>query len=332
MTPLKVVIFGCRDFEKSFLKKYQPSFVEIIFIEENLNIDTASKSGDAKVVSIFSKDDASSEVLDVLNKQGVRLITLRSAGYNNVDLEKAKELGMQVSRVPSYSPEAIAEHSIALILGLSRHLIKADRQVHQFNFALDGLMGFNLQDKTVGIIGTGNIGKAAIRILNGFGCKMLAYDLYPESSLEKKYTLKYVDLETLISNSDIISLYVPLNAETKYMINKAQMAKMKNGVMIINTGRGKLIHTLDLIDGLATGKVSAAGLDVYENEAKYFFKDHSTAIIEDETLKKLLSFENVLLTGHQAFFTETALENIARITFENITNYKNGIQTENFLL
>ena len=332
MTPLKVVIFGCRDFEKSFLKKYQPSFVEIIFIEENLNIDTASKSGDAKVVSIFSKDDASSEVLDVLNKQGVRLITLRSAGYNNVDIEKAKELGMQVSRVPSYSPEAIAEHSIALILGLSRHLIKADRQVHQFNFALDGLMGFNLQDKTVGIIGTGNIGKAAIRILNGFGCKMLAYDLHPESTLEKKYTLKYVDLETLISNSDIISLYVPLNAETKYMINKAQMAKMKNGVMIINTGRGKLIHTLDLIDGLTEGKVSAAGLDVYENEAKYFFKDHSTAIIEDETLKKLLSFENVLLTGHQAFFTETALENIARITFENITNYKNGIQTENFLL
>lgn len=332
MKPIKVAIFGCRDFEKYFLEKYQPAYIDIEYITSNLNVDTATQSEEATVVSIFSKDDASAEVLEILAKQGVRLITLRSAGYNNVDLEKARELNIQVSRVPSYSPEAIAEHSIALILGLSRHLIKADRQIHQFNFALGGLMGFNLQDKTVGIIGTGNIGKATIRILNGFGCKMLAYDLYPELSLEDSYDLKYVGLDTLISNSDIISLYIPLNNETKYIINKDQILKMKKGVMIINTGRGKLINTLDLIDGLEEGRISAAGLDVYENEEKYFFKDHSKEVIEDETLKKLLSFENVLLTGHQAFFTETALENIARITFENISNYKNGIQTANFLV
>lgn len=332
MTPLRIAVFGCREFEHSFLHKHHLTFTEIKFIKKNLNIDTVELAGEAEVISIFSKDIASAEVLEELYKQGTRMIALRSAGFNNVNLEKAKALGIKVARVPAYSPEAIAEHTIALILAISRQLIRADKQIHQFNFSLDGMLGFNLKDQTVGIIGTGNIGAATIRILNGFGCRILAHDLYPNLALVEKYQIEYVGLDQLIFNSDIISLHIPLNDETTYLIDWEQIEKMKNGVILINTSRGKHINTKDLIKGIETKKIKAVGLDVYENEVSYFFEDHSTEYIEDELLKKLLSYDNVLLTGHQAFFTHTAINNIAKITFDNIHNYHLGIKTDNFLV
>jgi len=329
---MQVTVYSCRGYEKSFLEQYNQGQFTLKFIDCPLRLSTIDQAKGSKAIVISSKDDASAEVIEALQKIGVELISTRTTGYNHIDIAKAEALGIQVARVPVYSPHAIAEHAVALILALSRHLIEADNRVKKYDFSLKGLMGFNLRDKTVGVVGTGNIGAALIQILHGFGSKILAYDLYPNEELSTKYGVQYVDFDTLIRTADIISLNVPLNDKTAYIINAYRINHMKRGVMIINTGRGKLIDTIAAIEALKSGQIGAMGLDVYENEKPYFFEDHSDEIMQDDLLARLTTFPNVLLTGHQAFLTETALNNIAETTIQNLKTYETkGVNAENFL-
>ena len=264
-----------------------------------------------------------------MKENGVRLLALRCAGFNNVDLEAAERYGLPVVRVPRYSPYAVAEHAVALMLALNRKIHRAYWRTRDGNFSLHGLMGFDMHGKTAGIIGTGQIAKILIRILKGFGMNILAYDPYPDKRFAEETGITYTTLDGLYARSDIISLHCPLTPETKYLINADSIGKMKDGVMIINTGRGKLIHTDMLIDGLKSKKVGSAGLDVYEEEGEYFYEDKSDKIIDDDTLARLLSFNNVILTSHQGFFTKEALHNIAEVTLHNIREFLEGKPLEN---
>ncbi|MFW6043401.1 MAG: 2-hydroxyacid dehydrogenase, partial [Marinilabiliaceae bacterium] len=254
---------------------------------------------------------------------GIKLIALRCAGFNNVDLEAAKEQQIKVVRVPAYSPAAVAEHAVALILTLNRKTHKAYNRVRENNFSLERLTGFNLQGKTVGVIGTGKIGASFCRIINGFGCRVLAQDPYPRQDLQDEGVV-YTDKDELLEQSDIISLHCPLTPESKHLINKETINQMKPGVMLINTSRGALIHTKDAIKGLKKGKIGYLGIDVYEQEEDLFFRDLSENIIQDETIMSLISFPNVLITSHQAFFTCEALEQIASTTIQNMLDFKNN--------
>ena len=254
----------------------------------------------------------------------MRLIALRCAGYNNVDIAAAQRAGIAVARVPAYSPHAVAEYAVALMLSLNRKIQRASWRTRDGNFSLNGLMGFDMYGKTLGVIGTGKIAKVLIGILRGFGMKILAYDLYPDHAFAEANGVDYVSLDELYAGSDIISLHCPLTPETEYLINRESIAKMKRGVMIINTGRGRLIHSDDLIEGLKTKQVGFAGLDVYEEEEPYFYKDKSDKIIDDDTLARLLSFNNVIMTSHQAFFTEEATQNIAHTTLSNVLDFVEG--------
>jgi D-lactate dehydrogenase len=291
------------------------------FLEPRLTSQTVSLAKGHQVVCLFVNDIADDPVLEELFRLGVRLIALRCAGYNNVDLRKAKELGIGVVRVPAYSPYAVAEHAAGLVLSLNRRFHKAYGRVRDGNFSLDGLMGFDLHGKTVGVIGTGKIGQVFCSILRGFGCKILAYDLYPQPSLEDQGLLTYVDLDELYRQCHIISLHCPLTHQTYHIINEYAVAAMKPGVMIINTSRGPLIDTKAVIQGLKSGAIGALGLDVYEEEDDLFFEDLSDQGIPDDTFVRLLSFPNVLITGHQAFFTKEAVEQIAQVTLSNIQEY-----------
>jgi D-lactate dehydrogenase len=246
---------------------------------------------------------------------------LRCAGYNNVDLNAAQENGIKVVRVPAYSPYAVAEHTVALMLALNRRIPRATWRTRDGNFSLNGLLGFDMHGKTAGIIGTGKIAKILIQILRGFGMNILAYDLYPDYNFAREHQVVYTSLDELYHSSDIISLHCPLTEQTKYLINDYSISKMKDGVMIINTGRGQLIHTNALIEGLKNKKIGSAGLDVYEEEGDYFYEDKSDRIIDDDVLARLLSFNNVIVTSHQAFFTHEALENIANTTLQNIKDF-----------
>jgi len=254
---------------------------------------------------------------------GVKLIALRCAGFNNVDL-KAAEGRIKVVRVPAYSPYAIAEHTLALMLTLNRKIHKAYFRTRDGNFSLNGLIGFDMHGKTAGIIGTGKIAKILIQALRGLGVNVVAYDLYPDLDFAKKYDVKYTSLDELYRQSDIISLHCPLTKETEYIINDDSIAKMKDRVMIINTGRGKLIHTAALIDGLKSKKIGFAGLDVYEEESNIFYEDRSNHVINDDVLARLLSFNNVIVTSHQAFFTKEAMESIAATTLQNVQDFVDG--------
>jgi D-lactate dehydrogenase len=262
-------------------------------------------------------------MIDKLNEYGVKLIALRSSGFNNIDLKAAYEK-IKIVRVPAYSPNAIAEHTVALMLVLNRKIHRAYYRTRDMNFSLDGLLGFDMYKKTAGIIGTGRIGKALAIILKGFGMEVLTNDNYPDEKFAKEHGVRYTDLDELFAKSDIISLNCPLTKETEYIINCDNIAKMKDGVMIINTGRGKLIKTVDLIDGLKAGKIGSAGLDVYEEESEFFFEDLSNRILSDDILARLLSFNNVIITSHQGFFTREALNNIAGTTMENINEFFSG--------
>lgn len=262
-------------------------------------------------------DKVNRQVIEVLAKKGVKIIALRCAGFNNVDLEAAKEFGIKICRVPAYSPEAVAEHTMAMLLTLNRKTHKAYNRVREQNFALNGLLGFNLFQKTIGIVGTGKIGKAFINIAKGFGCKIIAYDLYPDQELMNN-GVEYVELDKLFKTSDIISLHCPLTPENHYMINQETIAMMKDGVTIINTSRGGLINTHEAIEALKNHKIGYLGIDVYEQEEKLFFKDLSAEIIQDDMIQRLMSFPNVLVTAHQAFFTQEALEQISEITMRSI--------------
>ena len=259
----------------------------------------------------------------------MKLLALRCAGYNNVDLKAAAENGITVVRVPAYSPYAVAEYTVALMLSLNRKIPRATWRTRDGNFSLHGLLGFDMYGKTAGIIGTGKIAKKLITILRGFGMNILAYDLYPDYNFAREHQVVYTTLDELYHNSDIISLHCPLTEQTKYLINDYSISKMKDGVMIINTGRGQLIHTNALIEGLKNKRIGSAGLDVYEEESEYFYEDQSDKIIDDDTLARLLSFNNVIVTSHQAFFTREALANIASTTLMNIKDFMEHKKLEN---
>ncbi len=297
---------------------------KVTYVEEALGSETAIMAVGFDAISIFSGDDASSVVLEKLKDLGVQYITLRSSGHNNINLKMAKRLGFKVANASDYSPHAIAEHAVALLLTLNRKITIANKQVHNYNFLQDNLMGFNLHGKTVGIIGTGKIGSIMVKIMHGFGCKILASDLVPDNDLVELCNVTYTTLDEVCIQSDIISIHVPLTYENYDLINSKKMDLMKRDVILINTARGGIIHTKDLINALENNRIGGYCTDVYEKERGIFFKDHSKDGIKDEQLKKLLSYSNVLLTPHQAFVTREALENIANITFDTINTWESG--------
>lgn len=318
----KIAFFGAKPYDiASFDKVNEKYNYDIRYYKGHLNPNNVVLTQDTDVVCIFVNDTADAAVIDAMVDNGVKLLALRCAGFNNVDLKAAKGK-LPVVRVPAYSPYAVAEYSLALMLSLNRKIHRAYWRTRDGNFSLNGLMGFDMHGKTIGIIGTGKIAKILIRLLKGFGMRILAYDLYPDMKFAGERGISYVSLDELYRESDIISLHCPLTDQTKYMIDKDSIDKMKEGVMIINTGRGQLINTNDLIEGLKEKKIAAAGLDVYEEEGEYFYEDKSDKIIDDDVLARLLSFNNVIVTSHQAFFTKEALHNIAETTLQNIEDFR----------
>ena len=318
----KIAFFGAKPYDiASFDKVNEKYNYDIRYYKGHLNPNNVVLTQDTDAVCIFVNDTADVAVIDAMVNNGVKLLALRCAGFNNVDLKAAKGK-LPVVRVPAYSPYAVAEYSLALMLSLNRKIHRAYWRTRDGNFSLNGLMGFDMHGKTIGIIGTGKIAKILIRLLKGFGMRILAYDLYPDMKFAGEEGISYVSLDELYRESDIISLHCPLTDQTKYMIDKDSIDKMKEGVMIINTGRGQLINTNDLIEGLKEKKIAAAGLDVYEEEGEYFYEDKSDKIIDDDVLARLLSFNNVIVTSHQAFFTKEALHNIAETTLQNIEDFR----------
>ncbi len=318
----KIAFFGAKPYDiVSFDKVNEKYNYDIRYYKGHLNPNNVVLTQGVDAVCIFVNDTADATVIDAMVDNGVKLLALRCAGFNNVDLKAAKGK-LPVVRVPAYSPYAVAEYSLALMLSLNRKIHRAYWRTRDGNFSLNGLMGFDMHGKTIGIIGTGKIAKILIRMLKGFGMRILAYDLYPDLKFAEEEGFSYVSLDELYRESDIISLHCPLTDQTKYMINKDSIGKMKDGVMIINTGRGQLINTNDLIEGLKEKKIAAAGLDVYEEEGEYFYEDKSDKIIDDDVLARLLSFNNVIVTSHQAFFTREALHNIAETTLQNIDDFR----------
>ena len=319
---MKVAVFSTKSYDRRFLAAAnQAEKHELVFFEPPLTPETAVLASGFPAVCVFVNDRLDAIALKTLARSGVRLIALRSAGFNNVDLIAAAELGLTVLRVPAYSPHTVAEHTISLILTLNRKTHRAYARVREGNFALTGLLGFELHGRTVGVVGTGKIGAITARILHGFGCKLLAYDVAPNPECEA-LGAKYVSLPELFSAADIISLHCPLLPATYHLINAEAISQMKSGVMLINTSRGALINTEAAIAGLKSGKIGYLGLDVYEQEEELFFEDLSDTVIQDDIFGRLLTFPNVLITGHQAFFTETALTNIAQTTIANITDFE----------
>ena len=318
----KIAFFGAKPYDiASFDKVNEKYNYDIRYYKGHLNPNNVVLTQDTDVVCIFVNDTADAAVIDAMVDNGVKLLALRCAGFNNVDLKAAKGK-LPVVRVPAYSPYAVAEYSLALMLSLNRKIHRAYWRTRDGNFSLNGLMGFDMHGKTIGIIGTGKIARILIRLLKGFGMRILAYDLYPDMKFAGEEGISYVSLDELYRESDIISWHCPLTDQTKYMIDKDSIDKMKEGVMIINTGRGQLINTNDLIEGLKEKKIAAAGLDVYEEEGEYFYEDKSDKIIDDDVLARLLSFNNVIVTSHQAFFTKEALHNIAETTLQNIEDFR----------
>jgi D-lactate dehydrogenase len=320
---MKVAVFSAKNYDREFLSAANATRHEIHFFEPHLNEETVGLAGDFGAVCVFVNDQVNAEVIARLRSLGVRLIALRCAGYNNVDLEAATKHGITVVRVPAYSPYAVAEHTIALLLALNRKVHRAYNRVREGNFALDSLVGFDMHGKTVGLIGTGQIGAVVAHILTGFGCPTLAFDPFPNPTCQS-LGVRYVELNELLAQSDIISLHCPLTPENKYIISDAAIARMKTGVMLINTSRGALLDTVAIIEGLKNGKIGYLALDVYEEEEEIFFEDRSGLILSDDVFARLLTFPNVIITGHQAFFTREALLNIAATTIDNITKFEDN--------
>ncbi len=321
---MKIAFFNAKPYDKQFFTKANALYNhDITFFEAHLNRDTCQLSIGFDAVCVFVNDCLDKEVLTLLARNGIKLIALRCAGFNNVDLQAATELNLVVVRVPAYAPHGVAEHAIALMLSLDRKINKASNRIHDGNFSLDGLLGFEIYRRTVGIIGTGKIGTIVARIMNGFGAEILAYDPYQNNDC-LALGVKYVSLEELYKSSDIITLHIPLTKETHHLINEKAIALMKQDVMLINTSRGGLIDTPSVIEGLKSGRIGFLGLDVYEEESDMFFEDLSGQIIQDDVFARLLTFSNVLITGHQAFFTREALANIADITLNNISAFEEG--------
>lgn len=317
---MKVAVFSSKPYDEHHLTTANQGHHELTFFEPHLDEQTAALCAGFDAVCCFVNDTLCASVIDTLAEHQVRLIAMRCAGFNNVDLSRAEQRGILVARVPEYSPYAVAEHAVALAMSLNRNLHRAHNRVRENDYSLHGLLGFDMHGKTVGVIGTGKIGMAFIRIMQGFGCRVICSDPFPNPEVEKTEA-QYVSLETIWAESDIISLHCPLVPSTRHLVNRNSLDQMKTGVMLLNTSRGALIDTPSVIDALKTGKVGYLGLDVYEEEADLFFEDNSNEILHDDTFARLLTFKNVMITGHQAFFTKEALSAIAKITLENISGY-----------
>jgi D-lactate dehydrogenase len=326
---MKVAVYSTHNFEKGFLLRAATGKHELILLEPQLSLTTAGLSDGCKAVCIFVNDDGSKDVLKKLSAVGIKYMVLRSAGFNHVDIKAAKELGIRVARVPEYSPYAVAEHTVALMLALNRKLVLAHNRIRDLNFSLNGLTGFDMHNKTVGIIGTGKIGRIVAEILHGFGCSIMAYDIMPDNDWANRYGVVYTGIDNLCTQSDIITLHAPLNEQTRYIINRHRIAEMKKGVMLINTSRGALVNTKDIIAALKSGQIGYLGLDVYEEERGLFFEDHSGDILQDDVIARLMTFSNVLITSHQAFLTDTALHNIAETTVANLDCFENQTACNN---
>ena len=325
----KVGVYSAKPYDKRFLHEAaQNHDIEFHFFEDALSEDNVDFVRDFEVICLFVNDKVTRHVIEKLAIQGVRLIALRCAGFNNVDMKAAAEFGIKVARVPAYSPYAVAEHALAMILTLNRKTHRAFNRVRENNFSLNGLMGFDLNGKTVGVIGTGKIGQIFCKIMLGLNCRVIAYDPFPNGEIQK-LGIAYHDLDELFGQADILSLQCPLTDQTRHLINDDAVSKMKDGVMLINTSRGGLIDTKALIRGLKSRKIGYLGIDVYEQEENLFFNDLSDQIIQDDLIMRLITFPNVLITAHQAFFTENALTNIAETTVMNIKRFLNGENLDN---
>lgn len=317
---MKVVVYSSKLYDKQALCRTLDPEWDVVYFEAALDLNTVPSAHGAEVVSVFVNDRLDKPVLQQLAEGGTKLLALRCAGFNHVDLQTAQDLGIRVVRVPAYSPYAVAEHTVGLMLALNRKLYRAYNRVREGNFSLNGMLGFDMHGKTVGIIGAGKIGRLVGKMLKAFGCRVLVYDPY-ECTACGQLGIEQVELETIWESSDIISLHCPLTPQTDHIVNAETIAKMKRGVMLINTGRGALMDTEALIDGLKSRKIGYLGMDVYEKEGALFFEDHSCEIIQDDLFERLLTFHNVLITGHQAYFTQEALSHIAETTVDNIRAY-----------
>lgn len=319
---MKITVFDAKPYDIEFFEKWNEKYgAKITYFEEKLSLKNVMLTKYQDVVCTFVNDDLNEKVISILSKNGVRAIAIRAAGYNNVDMRAAYHNRVTVFRVPAYSPYAVAEHALALLMTVNRKIHKAYNRTRDSNFSLVGLTGIDLNGKTAGIIGTGKIARIFIKILNGLGMNVIAYDKFPNEQAAKDENFKYVELDELFEKSDIISLHCPLTPETRHIVNYKSIEKMKKGVILINTARGALIDTSILVEALKDKKIGGAGLDVYEDERDYFFSDKSATVLEDDVLARLLSFNNVIVTSHQAFLTDEALNNIAETTFENILSF-----------
>jgi D-lactate dehydrogenase len=320
----RVALFDSKPYTEEVFRRRNRQGFDLQFLEPRLTQETTSLAAGCQAVCAFVNDALSADVIGDLSALGVGMIALRCAGYNNVDLAACRRWGLSVARVPSYSPHAVAEHAVALMLALNRNIHRAHARVRDGNFSLSGLVGFDMHGKTVGIVGTGRIGRVLLEIMAGFGCRLLAFDTRPDPELARRFGVGFVPLEDLFAQSDIVSLHAPLMPATQRMVNADVIARMKRGAMLINTSRGGLVDTAALLEGLKSGQIGSAGLDVYEEESDYFFEDRSDSIIRDDLLARLLTFPNVIVTSHQGFLTREALENIADTTLANLREYQLG--------
>jgi D-lactate dehydrogenase len=328
---MRVLNFSTHEFDRKYLERHSSGIHSFDFCEDSLRINTAEWASGYDAITLFTSDDASAPVLEKLTTLGVKYICLRSAGYDHINLSRARELGMRVANVSAYSPYAVAEHALTLLMALNRKILAAAEQFKKNDFRLNNLIGFDVYGKTVGVVGTGKIGSAFVRIMLGMGCKVLAYDIHENSNLTDWENFEYTNLENLCRHSDIIALFCPLNEQTRYMFNRELFSKMKKGVIFINTARGGIVHTQDLMEAIENGQIGAAGLDVYENEKSIYFKDLRYSKIPDPVFERLRNLPQVLLTAHQAFLTHEALEGIAQTTVKNLSDWEKFGKSENDL-
>ena len=325
---MKILFYDTKSYDRESFEKLLPQYpqLELEFMETELSPRTARLAQDYDAICAFVNSDVETRTIEALHRSNVRLILMRCAGFNNVDVDTAGQLGITIMRVPGYSPEAVAEHAMALALTVNRHMHKAYVKVRENDFSLNSLMGFNFYQKTAGIIGTGKIGAAMARICRGFGMRILAYDVYRNPSLD---FVEYVDLDALLKASDLVSLHCPLTDATYHLINRNTIQEMKEGVILVNTSRGGLVKTEDLIEGIRARKFFGVGLDVYEEETRNVFEDRSDDIMEHSTTARLLAFPNVMITSHQGFFTDEALDAISSVTLQNAMDFLNGVENGN---
>lgn len=325
---MEVTIYSTANYERAYFEKANSKSLKMRYLQESLDEETASLAQGSEAVVIFTNDKAAAAVLEALKAAGVKYLATRSIGTDQIDIDKAGELGIKVAHVPHYSPYAVAEHSVALMLALNRRLIQAGKNVQDHDFRLDGLTGFDMNGKTVGILGAGEIGAVSARILHGLGCRLLIYDLKENEELVEKYGAQYVEIDELCRQSDIITIHAPLTKDTHHLVNRNRISQMKKGVMLINVSRGAIVNTDDLIEGLKEGQIGYVGMDVYENEKGLFFKDYSKEVLQDDIFARLLSFKNVIITTHQAFLTHEALNSIAETTYKNLNGWAEGKKAE----